>query len=210
MTGTFITFEGGEGTGKSTQVRLLAERLEARGHHVTRTREPGGAVGAEQIRALLVNGEPARWSAQTEALLNYAARSNHLEATIRPALERGDYVLCDRFMDSTRAYQGVVGNCEAGLIQALETYVVASTRPRLTVLLDLDPEIGLGRAADRGQQAPEDRFERMGLAFHLNLRRAFLDIAAAEPERFLVIHADAPPDEVAERIWALVASKLTL
>lgn len=204
--GLFITFEGGEGAGKSTQVRRLAERLRAAGHQVVTTREPGGSPGAEAIRDLLVNGDADRWSPLTEALLMNAARRDHVERVIAPALERGAVVLCDRFADSTRAYQGAGGGVDPGFLRALEAAVVGETRPDLTLILDLPVAEGLGRAAGRG--GGEARFEAKGLAFHERLRAAYLDIARAEPARCAVIAADVTPDEAEQAVWAAVAPRL--
>ena len=200
--------EGGEGTGKSTQARRLAARLEAEGLNVVLTREPGGAPAAEDIRNLLVTGAPERWSPVAEALLNYAARDAHMEATIRPALARGAVVVCDRFMDSTRAYQGFVAGCDMALIDRLEAEVVGDTRPDLTLIFDLDPEAGLARAKGRGGVGGEDRYEKKGLSFHRRLRNAFLAIAAADVERCVVIDAAAPMDDVADEVWKAVAPRL--
>lgn len=205
-TGQFITLEGGEGAGKSTQARLLRDRLVADGRSVMLTREPGGAPGAEQIRDLLVQGETERWSAVSELLLINAARDDHLRNTIRPALERGEWVICDRFIDSTRAYQGYVGGVPQDLIRSLEHTVVGATMPDLTIVFDLDPAAGLARASERGEGG--DRFERKGAAFHEKLRQAFLDIAAAEPERCAVIDASGGVDETAGAIRDIVAQRL--
>lgn len=204
MTGRFITFEGGEGTGKSSHARDLAESLRKTGRNVVLTREPGGSPGAEDIRTLLVTGTVGRWSATAETLLNYAARESHLRETIRPALTRGDLVICDRFMDSTRVYQGFAGGCDMELIENLERQIVGQTRPVLTLVLDVDPELGLARAKGRGASS-EDRFEKKGLAFHRKLREGFLAIAAANPERCRVIDSGRPYDTVAKDIWRLVA-----
>ena len=204
--GRFITFEGGEGAGKSTQVRILAERLRGAGREVVATREPGGSEGAEAIRALLVTGDPDRWSAVSETLLMYAARRDHIERTIRPALERGAWVICDRFADSTRAYQGAGGQAPRGLVAAMETFVLEDIRPDLTLMLDLPVEQGLARAGLRG--GAEARFEAKGLSFHQRLRDAFLEIARAEPGRCAVIDAVQPPDAVSEAIWSAVAARL--
>jgi len=203
--GRFITFEGGEGAGKSTQVRRLAARLGA-GREVVATREPGGSPGAEAIRALLVQGEADRWSPVTETLLMYAARRDHIERVIAPALERGAWVVCDRFADSTRAYQGAAGGTDPALIRTLETAILGAVRPDLTLVLDLPVAEGLSRAGGRGDA--EGRFESKGAAFHERLRQAFLDIAAAEPERCVVIDATRTPDEVEALIWAAVADRL--
>ena len=196
----FITFEGGEGTGKSTQLKLLADRLLAEGRIVVQTREPGGTKEAEALRALLVSGETDRWSAESEALLNYAARDSHLHHVIRPALAAGAIVLCDRFMDSTRAYQGYAGGCTFHLLDELERSIVGDTRPTLTLMFDLDPIIGLARAKSRGEGA-EDRFERKGLAFHQRIRHGFMEIAKADPQRCRVINANQSVDAVAAAIW---------
>ncbi len=204
--GRFITFEGGEGAGKSTQLRRLAQRLSERGAEVVVTREPGGSPGAEAIRALLVTGAVDRWSPITETLLMYAARRDHIERVIAPALSHGASVICDRFFDSTRAYQGAGGAAPPDLIAALERDVVGELIPDLTLILDLPVEVGLQRAAQRGEG--EARFEAKGLAFHERLRQAFLQIAADEPARCAVIDADATPDEVEARIWNLVSARL--
>ena len=204
--GRFITFEGGEGAGKSTQVRILAERLRGGGLDVVATREPGGSEGAEAIRALLLTGEADRWSAISETLMMYAARRDHIERTIRPALERGTWVISDRFADSTRAYQGAGGGVKPGLVAAMETFVLEDTRPDLTLMLDLPVETGLERAGLCG--GAEMRFESKGQAFHQRLRDAFLEIAAAEPGRCAVIAADQTPDAVSAAIWSAVAGRL--
>jgi dTMP kinase len=203
MPGTFVTFEGGEGTGKSTQIKLLAATLAGLGIPFIQTREPGGTPEAEALRSLLVNGDPGRWTAEAEALLNYAARSSHLEKIIRPALAAGKFVLCDRFSDSTRAYQGYAGGCDMKLLDALETSIVGSTRPALTLILDIDPVKGLERAKARADRS-EDRYERKGLEFHQRLRAGFLKIAEAEPKRCKVIEASGPIDDVKARIQAVV------
>ena len=196
MAGLFVTFEGGEGSGKSTHIKLLATALQAKGHHVVQTREPGGTAEAEALRTLLVNGDTGRWTAEAEALLNYAARDSHLQKIIRPALALGHTVLCDRFMDSTRAYQGYAGGCDMRLLDALETSIVSDTRPNLTIIFDLDPAAGLARAKARGEGS-EDRYERKGLAFHQALRRGFLKIAEGDPARCRVIDAVGPVEVVA-------------
>ena len=200
MAALFITFEGGEGAGKSTHCRLLAERLRARGRAATLTREPGGSPAAEQVRGLLVSGATNRWSPEAEALLNYAARDSHLRETIRPALARGEIVICDRFIDSTRAYQGFAGGCDMSLIDVLERQIVGADRPRLTLVFDLDVARGLERAGGRGTPG-EDRFERKGLAFHQRLRDGFLAMAKAEPERCRVIDASGPVEATANAVW---------
>ena len=204
--GRFISLEGGEGAGKSTQIRRLVERLDAAGLEVVATREPGGSTGAEAIRDLLVRGAVDRWSATTETLLMYAARRDHIERLIAPALDRGAWVVCDRFADSTRAYQGGAGGAPPALIAALEREVLGAARPDLTLILDLPVQDGLARAHARG--GPEARFEAKGLAFHEALREAYLAIAAAEPDRCRVIDALGDMEAVAGRIWAAVEPQL--
>ncbi len=204
--GRFITFEGGEGTGKSTQAARLVERLRARDLDVVQTREPGGSPGAEDIRAIALNGDAGRWSPVTETLLMYAARSDHLERTIRPALAAGRWVVCDRFADSSRAYQGVGGGAPVAFIESLDATIVGPTQPDLTLIFDLPVEVGLNRAFGRGLF--ETRFESKGLEFHERLRQGFLKIARAHPERCVVIDADGDQDTVAARIWAAVEGRL--
>jgi dTMP kinase len=213
MRGKFITFEGGEGSGKSTQVSLLATQLTQAGHRVVTTREPGGSAFAERIRGLLLETCRATGTALAEALLFNAARADHLAATIKPALARGDWVISDRFMDSTRAYQGAGGALAASDIDALEALVVAADRPDLTIVLDLDPREGLDRARRRhatGEAVAGERdpFEARELAFHARLRQGFLDIAAREPRRCAVLDAAEPPDAIAAAVRALVAARL--
>lgn len=192
--GYFITLEGGEGTGKSTLAAGLETALAGRGIAIERTREPGGTPGAEMIRDLLVNGPAERWTAMSEALLFFAARHDHVERRIRPALEAGRWVLSDRFFDSTAAYQGAAGGVDADTLATLRRLVLGDFAPDLTVILDLDPELGLSRAGSRGTH--EQRFESKGLAFHQRLRQGFLDIASAEPERCVVIDSRQPQDRV--------------
>ncbi len=203
--GRFITFEGGEGAGKSTQVRRLADRLSAAGLAAAATREPGGSPGAEEIRELLIHGETARWDATTETLLHFAARRDHLTKTVWPQLERGCWVVCDRFADSTRAYQGAAG-ADPALIETLYARTVGDFAPDLTLILDLPVDLGLARAAAR--QAGGARYEAMGAAFHEDLRRRFLAIAEAEPDRCRIIDASGGAETVAERVWQAVASRL--
>jgi dTMP kinase len=205
--GFFITLEGGEGSGKSTHAKLLADRLVSAGRDVVVTREPGGAPEAEAIRKLLLGGEPERWSPLAEALLNYAARDNHLSLTIRPALARGAVVVSDRFMDSTTAYQGYAGGVDLEFIKSLERAVVGETRPVLTIVFDVDPELGLERARQR-DPGHADRFERKGLAFHQRLRAGFLEIARAEPGRCVLVDATRDKDEVARTVWDVVAARI--
>jgi len=206
--GRLITFEGGEGTGKSTQAGRLAQGLAADGLEVVATREPGGSPGAEAIRDLLVRGAVDRWSAASEALLLYAARRDHIERLIAPALERGAIVVCDRFADSTRAYQGVAAEGPMDLIAALEALVLEGVRPDLTLILDLPAETGLARAT--GRKGIEIRFETKGVAFHRKLREAFLAIAKAEPERCAIIDAQPPIEDVEAAIWTAITGRLRL
>ena len=200
MTGParFITFEGGEGAGKTTQIVRLAERLRDRGAMVTVTREPGGTPEAEAIRGLLVQGEAGRWDPLAETLLHLAARRQHLERLIRPALAGGRWVLCDRFLDSTRAYQGAAQGVAPDVIEALAQPVMQGLEPGLTLVLDLPPQAGLARAAARGDTG---RYERWPLSHHQAIRQAFLDIAAREPDRCRVVDAEQPPEAVAAVIW---------
>ncbi len=201
----FITFEGGEGAGKSTQARRLAVALEACGISVCATREPGGSSGAEQIRALLVEGEPGRWDVLAETLLMFAARADHLAETIRPALDAGRWVVCDRFTDSTYAYQGAGRGLDAQTIAALETAAVRSFRPELTFILDVPVETGLSRAGARGVH--ETRFEHFGVEFHARLRDFFHILAEREAMRCVLIDSTAPVDEVAAQIWQCVSTR---
>jgi dTMP kinase len=210
--GRFITFEGGEGAGKTTQTELLRKRLREHGIDAVVTREPGGSPRAEAIRNVLLSGGAKSYGPLAEALLFNVARDSHLELTIRPALARGRWVLCDRFLDSTRAYQGAAGGASIAALNALERIVVGETRPDLTFVLDVPPEAGLRRVAERakagGPQA--DRFEKMNLSFHQHLREEFLAIAEAEPWRCVVIEASGTPDEVARQIWKTMRERLAL
>ena len=204
--GAFISFEGGEGTGKSTQIRHLSQTLtERRIPHIV-TREPGGSPGAEQIRDLLVTGGADRWSPLSETLLFYAARVDHWHKVIRPALDDGKLVLCDRFADSTMAYQAYAGGMERERIEQLHALVLAGVKPDLTIILDLDPGSGLARAQAR--PGVEARFESKGLAFHERLRAGFLDIARRDPARCRVLDADRPVDAIAADIIRLVDERL--
>jgi dTMP kinase len=204
--GRFITFEGGEGAGKSTQVRLLAERLRALGREVVATREPGGSPGAEALRDLVVTGAVDRWSPLSETLIFYAARRDHVERLIRPALERGAWVVSDRFADSTRAYQGAAGGVDPAFIGELERVALGPTRPDLTLILDLPAADGLARVGRRGDD--ETRFENKDQSFHDRLRAEFLTIAEREPQRCAVIDATAPAAEVADAICRQVGLRL--
>jgi dTMP kinase len=210
--GHFITLEGGEGAGKSTQVKRLAAALSARDIDVVQTREPGGTPGAENIRSLLVTGDPARWDAMTETLLHFAARRAHVEKTVKPALARGAWVISDRFADSTMAYQGYAGSVGRETVAELHRLVLGDFAPDLTLVLDIPVETGLARAKARmsGSSQAEDRYERMGLAFHESLRAAFHDIAAREPERCRLVDAGGNPDQVAAALWHAVATRFNL
>ena len=200
MSGLFISFEGIDGSGKSTQGQRLAETLRAAGREAVLTREPGGSPGAEEIRRLVLTGDPARWSAETELLLFTAARRDHLERTIRPALEADRIVITDRFADSTRVYQGATRGDLRDTVDRLHALMIG-TEPDLTFLIDMDPATALERGLAR--RSGEDRFEDMGLGFQETLRAGFLDLAAKAPERFRVIDGDRAPDEVAAEIAAI-------
>ena len=207
--GRFITLEGGEGAGKSVQAKRLEERVQALGLAVVRTREPGGSPGAEALRKAILSGFAAQFGPAGQALLFAAARVDHLDKTVLPALRSGAWVVCDRFADSTRAYQGAAGNLSPDFIACLERLTVGANTPDLTLILDLAPEVGLKRAAKRRQgRGRPDRFESEGLPFHQTLRRAFLDIAAAEPWRCVVIDASRTEHEVAADVWSAVESRL--
>jgi dTMP kinase len=206
--GRFITLEGGEGTGKSTQSKRLMKALEACGVACIATREPGGSPGAEEIRALLVNGEPGRWDALTEMLLLFAARADHVARTIQPALDAGKFVICDRFTDSTYAYQGVGRDTPRETIRRIESVVLEDFKPDMTLVLDLPVETGLLRALARG--GDESRFEKFDIPFHEKLRQAFLDIARRAPDRCTVIDATGSEDDVAQAIWDAVARRFAL
>jgi dTMP kinase len=203
--GRFISLEGIDGSGKSTQARLLAEALRGAGHSVFLTREPGGSPGAEEIRRLVLEGTADRWSPETEILLFTAARRDHLEKTIRPALARGDVVICDRFADSTRMYQGVSRGARGALVDALHDLMIG-VEPDLTLLIDIDAATGLARASARA--GAEQRFEDMGLAMQEKLRTGFLALAARHPDRFRVIDGDRPPAAVAADVLAVTLAHL--
>jgi dTMP kinase len=203
--GHFITFEGGEGSGKSTQAKRLAERLKLRGHEVVLTREPGGSPGAEAIRHLLLSGIAKPLGPEAETFMFAAARDDHVSTLIRPALARGAWVICDRFIDSTRVYQGVLGNVDQRLIRALERLVTAETMPDLTLILDVPPEVGLSRAHGRGEGM--DRFEAEHVEYHRLLREAYREIAEQEPERCVLIDGSPSADSIAVRIWMLVSER---
>ena len=206
MPGRFVTFEGGEGGGKSTNLRMLATALEAAGETVIVTREPGGSEGAEQVRRLLVEGATDRWDAVSEALLHYAARRDHVERLISPALDRGDWVVCDRFADSTMAYQGYGHGLGREPIETLQGLAIGGLKPDLTLILDLPVGTGLTRAGSRG--GDETRYERMADGFHQRLRDGFLDIAAREPGRCVVIDATQEIDAVQQEVRRAVTDRL--
>lgn len=208
--GRFITLEGGEGAGKSTQVKLLADYLRSLGRECVVTREPGGSPVAEQLREVILSGVAASLGPAAEAVLFSAARIDHIAQTIAPALARGAFVICDRFADSTRAYQGAQGKVDGSLIDALEKVAVGRYRPDLTLILDLPAETGLARANQRRADAKADRFEAEDMSFHQGLRKAFLDIAAGEPQRCAVIDAAQSPDDVAKAIRDVVSARLHL
>lgn len=201
MSGRFISFEGGEGTGKSTQAALLAERLRARGLDIVLTREPGGTPGAEAIRQLLVTGEPGRWSGVVEALLLNAARADHVERLIRPALARGQWVVTDRYVDSTFAYQGSGRGLRAGDLRQLHAIAAGGLMPDRVILLDTPAAAGLARAG--GRDAP-DRFERDGADFHERVRQGFWGLAEAAPDRYRLIETLGSVEETAARVWEAV------
>jgi dTMP kinase len=208
MRGRFITFEGGEGTGKSTHAAFLAARLRSFGIGVNLTREPGGTPGAEIMRYILLSGAARPLGPNAEAMLFAAARDDHLTTLIRPALDRGKWVVCDRFADSTRIYQGVAGKVDPRAIRAMERIVVGDTKPDLTFILDVPAKEGMRRAAARRGQGDADRFEAETLNFHEKLRDGFLTLAANEPDRCVLIDATMPKEEVSEQIWRVVAKKL--
>lgn len=208
--GRLVTFEGGEGAGKSTQLARLADWLGALGVEVVRTREPGGTPGAEAVRALLVEGAAGRWLPSTELLLFAAARDDHLRRLVRPALGRGAWVLCDRYTDSTLVYQGAAGGVPADLIALLHREILDAPRPDLTLLLDLSPTDGLRRRAAVDGESASGRFEAKGLAFHERVREGFLRLARAEPDRVALIDATPDPGRVAEAVRAAVAARLGL
>lgn len=207
MRGTFLSIEGGEGAGKSTQVRKLAAALAAKGIPVHVTREPGGSEGAEAIRGLLMQGDVARWSPHSEALLFAAARADHVEKVIQPALGAGSWVICDRFVDSSRAYQGVAGGIDDAAVLALHAFGSKGMLPDRTLVLEVSPDIGAERASQR-DGAAADRFAARGPQFHADVAEAFRRFAMAEPDRFRVIDAGADPDTVAAAVWDAVTDLL--
>jgi dTMP kinase len=208
LRGRFITFEGGEGSGKSTQIRKLAERLDAAKLRAIVTREPGGSPGAEIIRHLVLSGMGKLLGPDAETLLFAAARDDHVRTVILPALNQGIWVLCDRFFDSTRAYQGRLGKVSPGVLNAMQRVTIGDLKPDLTVILDLPVEIGMQRAAARRGSAAPDRFEAEDIQFHQDLRDAYRRIAAEDPQRCVLIDAGADPDTVAGRIWTALREHL--
>jgi dTMP kinase len=207
--GRFITLEGGEGAGKSTLANSLKARVEALGLRVSVTREPGGSPKAKAIREVILSGQVKQHGPFVEALMFSAARIDHIDRLIRPSLARGEWVICDRFIDSTRVYQGALGRIEPGLLAELEAVTIDGLMPDLTLILDLDPTIGLARAARR--RAPgeaSDRFESETLAFHRTLRQAYLAIAEAEPSRCVVLDAAQPPAILAQAAWTAIRERL--
>jgi dTMP kinase len=208
MRGYFITFEGGEGSGKSSHARLLGERLKTLGLDIVITREPGGSPGAEIIRHILLSGIAKPLGAETEAILFAAARDDHLRTMIRPAIAAGKWVICDRFIDSTRVYQGAVGHVDPRLIRSLERVTVGGAVPDLTFVLDVPATVGLARAKRRRGSGEADRFEAEDVEYHEELRNAYRALAALEPNRCVVIDGRAPRDVVSEQIWQVVEDRL--
>lgn len=208
LRGRFITFEGGEGSGKSTHAKVLAEHLKSLGIDLIHTREPGGSPGAEVIRHIILSGIAKPLGAETEAVLFAAARDDHVRTVIRPALVEGKWVICDRFIDSTRAYQGILGKVDMKLIRGLERVTVGAAMPDLTFILDVPATVGLARAKTRRGEGKADRFEGESLEFHEELRRAFRTLATEEPRRIHIIDGRPPRDVVAERIWEIVERRL--
>lgn len=207
--GFFISFEGGEGAGKSTQIERLASKLRAKKYDVVVTREPGGSPGAEAVRHVILSGAAEALGPKMEAMLFAAARSDHVEQLIRPAIERGAIVLCDRFVDSSRVYQGVTGGLPAEFMETLEKVTVNGMMPDMTIILDIDPTEGLKRAdARRSSDDAPDRFEKEAVEMHRRRREAFLAIARAEPGRCVVIDAASPPDEVDDAVTEAVFGRL--
>ena len=206
--GRFITFEGGEGSGKSTQIRMLADRLNAAKLKTITTREPGGSAGAEIVRHLVLSGMGKMFGPEAESLLFAAARDDHVTQVIEPALAQGTWVLCDRFTDSTRVYQGELGKVDPKLIRAMERVTIGDLKPDLTIILDVPVAIGMERALKRRGTAVPDRFEGEGLSFHEKLRDAYRRIALDDPQRCALVDADADPKTVAERIWKALRDHL--
>jgi len=206
--GKFITFEGGEGSGKSTQIKMLAQRLDAIGTRHIATREPGGSPGAEIIRHVILSGVGKLLGPETETLLFAAARDDHVRTVILPALNQGSWVLCDRFFDSTRAYQGSLGQVSPDVLNALQRVTIGDLKPDLTIILDVPVEVGMQRAAARRGSGAADRFESEDMTFHQGLRAAYRKIAAEDPQRCVLIDATADPDSVGQAIWSTVREHL--
>jgi len=206
--GRFISFEGGEGSGKSTQIKLLAQRLEAAKLRAIVTREPGGSPGGEIIRHLVLSGMGKLLGPEAETLLFAAARDDHVRTVIEPALTQGTWVLCDRFSDSTRAYQGSLGKVPSGVLNAMQRVTIGDLKPDLTIILDVPVEVGLKRAAARRGNGAPDRFEAEDIKFHQDLRDAYRRIAAEDPERCVLIDATASPDVVAAQVWTALRDRL--
>jgi dTMP kinase len=207
MQGYFITFEGGEGAGKSTQIARLAKALSRDGHAVTQTREPGGSVGAEAVRNVILSGQAEQYGVEVEAILFATARNDHIEQLIRPALIKGHIVLCDRFIDSTRVYQGLSGNLDSHFLTNLERISLNGVRPDLTIILDIDPIIGLQRA-ERRRVGAADRFEKESVEIHERRRQGFLNIAQREPHRCVIIDANQTENAIFNDIYMRVAQKI--
>lgn len=208
MRGKFITFEGGEGTGKSTQAKMLTLHLESLGLSVLLTREPGGSPGAEIIRHVLLSGAAKPFGPAAEAMLFAAARDDHVQCTIEPALAAGKWVICDRFVDSTRVYQGALGHVDKRLIKGLERISIGDLAPDLTFILDVPVAVGMERIAQRRGASGPDRFEAEDKEFHEKLREAYRAIAAEEPQRCVLIDTTVPRMKVAQRVWEAVQAKL--
>ena len=208
LRGRFITFEGGEGSGKSTQIKILADRLDAAKLRAIVTREPGGSPGAEIIRHLVLSGVGKLLGGDAETLLFAAARDDHVHTVIKPALEQGIWVLCDRFADSTRAYQGRLGHVLPGVLNAMERVTIGDLKPDLTVILDVPVEVGMARASARRGSGTPDRFEAEDVEFHRNLRDAYREIAASDLKRCVLIDANSDADTVAAKVWAALRDRV--
>lgn len=207
-TGKFITFEGGEGGGKSTQSSLLTEAFNNAAIEAVKTREPGGTDGAEAIRELLVKGEVNKWDAVTETLLHLAARREHVSKLISPAMEKGKYVICDRFLDSTMSYQGYGHELGRNFVDKIQKIIIGNFKPDLTFILDIDPKDGIGRADSRGGK--EDRYEKMGKDFHTRVRDGFREVAEDEYDRCILIDADGSIDKIHQQIIDAVNERFSL
>ena len=208
MAGKFISFEGGEGAGKSTQTKLLAGALQKRGVDVVLTREPGGSPGAEEIRKLLVEGEPERWTPLAETLLFLAARSDHVARLIAPSLEKGNWVVCDRFSASTIVYQGIARGVGIETVRALQDSIPGMIYPDLTIIIDVDPEVGLQRAGTRPEDV-EGRFEKFDAAFHNTLRQSFRELAESGENNCVLVDGGRTPELVAADVWRIVEERLS-